>query len=470
MATAPVRAELMHVGVVNEVSRAVSGPANGFRVGIMGASLHTGNRGVSALGVSLASLIWHCRPDAKISLLVGNRDANATEVCVDGRVRVVETVNYRLSPRAALGQQLWWIVLMSCVYRALPWSRSRRWIAHSSPWIRAVVEADLVGDIRGGDSFSDIYGTKEFCLGSLPVLSVILLRGRIHLLPQTYGPFSSWVARCLARYILLRAGSIWCRDSVSVEQVSQLTGRRRRGMLCPDVAFALEGVRPGSLAVEPPLHHENGTTLVGLNVSGLVYNGGYTRANMFGLRLDYRAFVTRLVEQVLADESNRVLLVPHTFAPEGRVESDPGACRDLIRSLPSSLRHRVHLVTTEYDQHQIKGVIGLCAFFIGSRMHACIAALSQGIPTVGVAYSRKFVGVFETVGAADWVVDGRTNDVDEALSRVQALFNKREVSRSLLARRVPAAQTELHRAFDQIVGTSSSSRSRPRAPTLQCRG
>ena len=45
-----------------------------------------------------------------------------------------------------------------------------------------------------------------------------------------------------------------------------------------------------------------------------------------------------------------------------------------------------------------KAVIGQCDFFIGSRMHACIAALSQGVPCVGVAYSMKFAGVFDTVG------------------------------------------------------------------------
>ena len=65
------------------------------------------------------------------------------------------------------------------------------------------------------------------------------------------------------------------------------------------------------------------------------------------------------------------------------------------------------IVDREYDQHEIKGVIGMCDFFVGSRMHACIGALSQGIPCVGVAYSMKFRGVFESVGVADWVVDSR---------------------------------------------------------------
>jgi polysaccharide pyruvyl transferase WcaK-like protein len=109
-------------------------------------------------------------------------------------------------------------------------------------------------------------------------------------------------------------------------------------------------------------------------------------------------------------------------------------------------------VTREYDQHEIKGVIGLCDFFIGSRMHACIAALSQGIPTVGVAYSRKFEGVFETVGASDWVIDGRTQCVREALSRIAELFAQKDARTPILRARVAAAQAELFLTFEDVVG------------------
>src|SRR5688572_3357076 len=114
-----------------------------LQVGLMGASLHTPNRGVSALGASLATLIWQSRPEATISLMIGNRDARRAEVSFNGVVRAVETVNYRLSPRAALGQQLWWIVLMSGLYRVVPSTAARRWITRTSTWIRSVAEADF---------------------------------------------------------------------------------------------------------------------------------------------------------------------------------------------------------------------------------------------------------------------------------------------------------------------------------------
>jgi polysaccharide pyruvyl transferase WcaK-like protein len=172
---------------------------------------------------------------------------------------------------------------------------------------------------------------------------------------------------------------------------------------------------------------------------------------MFGLKLDYREFVKSVLEQLLTDKSARVLLVPHTFATDGRVESDPEACRDVRQRLSPSLRDRVHLLSRAYNQHEIKWIIGLCDFFIGSRMHACIAAMSQGVPTVGVAYSRKFEGVFDTVGAADWVIDGRTVSVEEALRRVEMMFAQRRLRASALREHVTAARDELASTFTEIL-------------------
>jgi colanic acid/amylovoran biosynthesis protein len=426
------------------------GDGAGLRVSLMGASLHTANRGVSALAASLATLIWQSHPDAAVSLLIGNRDDTSAAIWFRRSERIVTTVNYRLSPRAPLEKQLWWIILLAALYRAISFRPARRFLLRSNSWVRAVAEADFVGDIRGGDSFSDIYGVRNFLVDCIAVMSVIWIRGGIHLLPQTYGPFRSKVSERLARHILLRAESIWCRDEVSQQEVSRLTDGKRGGSLCPDVAFALEAMLPENLGVDVPLRPTDAELLIGVNVSGLVYHGGYSRANMFGLKLDYQAFVIELIEQFLSDTRYRILLVPHTFAADGRVESDPGACQEVKRRVSSSVRGRVHVVTEAYDQHHIKGVIGLCDFFIGSRMHACIAALSQGIPTVGVAYSRKFAGVFETVGSADWVIDGRSTVVEDALTRLQDLFRQRTAQSMFLRARVTDAQSELASAFRRI--------------------
>jgi len=413
----------------------------------MGASMHTGNRGVSALGASLVGLLGDAFPEADAIMLIGSRDSKAFEVTVSGGKRSVPIVNFRQSPAANPRENLFVIGFLALAYRLAPWRGIRRLIVRNIPWIKAVESADLVGDIRGGDSFSDIYGLRSFVLASIPVLAVIWIRGDIVLFPQTYGPYRHSLARRIARYIVRHASLAMARDRESLETACRIAGVGTRVRFCPDVAFSLIPGLPPLPVIDPPIRREAGDCLIGLNVNGLMYNGGYTRRNMFGLKLDYPEFLRRLMEALLADRSMRILLVPHTFAAHDSVESDPAASRQVLRGVPEGMRQRVHMVEAEYDQHELKGLIGGCDFFIGSRMHSCIAALSQSVPTVGVAYSKKFKGVFDTVGAGDWVIDGRDVDTEGAVREIVAKVAERSAMGRSLRERVGPARMLLQEAF-----------------------
>lgn len=424
-------------------------------IGIMGTSVTSGNRGVLALGVSLVNLCCEAARDAEVVLLLSHNEHRPISFKVDGKDRAIPIVPCRLSPRSDPRDHLVWIVVMSLLYRLIPIAGFRRLIASSTPWIQAVSSAEVVGDVRGGDSFSDIYGMGRFLLGFFMAWSVILVRGEMVQFPQTYGPFKSPLARWLARFLLVRSSAVIARDKRSQRVAQDLLGEMAQVRLSPDVAFSLAVTRPDKIALEPVLASSDIGSVVGLNVNGLMYHGGYTRDNMFGLKLDYAAFLTELVIALLKEHDGELWLVPHTFAPAGDVESDQDASRLLRESLPPSLRSRVRIVAAEYDQHEIKGVIGCCDFFIGSRMHACIAALSQGIPCVGVAYSMKFEGVFESVGMGGWVVDGRSVDNAQATARIVELYRQRNNVRQILGRRADEARDNLRAVFGQIFAKAS---------------
>jgi len=431
-----------------------------MKVGIMGTPISSGNRGVMALGASLVGL---CRQAGvkEVALFVGHRTPG--EVVFrdgDGMVKA-RVVNYRLSPRARPCEHLAGIVLASLLYRAVPWTRLRSWLRRSVPWIAALEEMTFVGDIRGGDSFSDIYGWRRFLTGFLASWTVVLIKGGLVHFPQTYGPYQRWWTRRLARYLLRRSPWIAARDCESQRLAQEMVGPGREVWLSPDVAFALEARLPARLETEPPLASGQHPLAceqprpIGLNVNGLMYNGGYTRANMFGLKLDYAGMLPRLVEALLQRHAGELWLIPHTYAPSESVESDPEGCRRVRDALPAEIRSRVRIVTGEYDCHEIKGVIGRCEFFVGSRMHACIAALSQGIPTVGIAYSRKFRGVFDSVGMGDWVVDGREVDTNVAIQKVLELYQQRVSVRESLKSAAAAAKARLQEVMGTLVGRTT---------------
>ncbi|GAB4367422.1 MAG: hypothetical protein Kow00128_11860 [Deltaproteobacteria bacterium] len=147
----------------------------------------------------------------------------------------------------------------------------------------------------------------------------------------------------------------------------------------------------------------------------------------------------------------RILLVPHTFAPPGDVESDPEACEMVIRKLGERYADRIHRVEGIYGPAEMKGIIGQCNFFVGSRMHACIASLSQGIPTIGVAYSRKFRGVFGSLGLGQMVVDALEMDHEAATEKILHEFLEGDRNREERWRQICLARERVRNIFRDLL-------------------
>ena len=427
-------------------------PMAKLRVGIFGTPVASGNRGVQALGESLVRLCQQASPGAEVFMFGSDRSGEPVTMWPDGQPVEVPLVHWRLSRKALGRNHLLWIVAMSALYWGLPIDWVRSWISRQTPWIRALEEMDFVGDVRGGDSFSDIYGLQCFLMSSLPIWTVIAVKGSIIQFPQTYGPYKTRTARFVARQLLLRSSCIIARDTRSRQVAMDLVGDAKEVKLSPDVAFALH-VRPPASVVQcdPPLSDGFPKNAIGLNVNGLMFNGGYTGANMFGLKLDYRSFVVDLAKALLTEHPGELVLVPHTIAPKGDTESDNDASFQIRDALSPDFQQRVRIVTGDYDAHEIKSVIGRCNFFVGSRMHSCIGALSQGVPCVGVAYSMKFAGVFESVGMGGWVVDARELDAGAAIARVLELYHQRDAVRESLAVEAAAAAGILVEVFSNLL-------------------
>ena len=64
-------------------------------------------------------------------------------------------------------------------------------------------------------------------------------------------------------------------------------------------------------------------------------------------------------------------------------------------------------------------------FFTGARMHACIAAISSGVPVIPMAYSRKFNGLFMDTLMYNCMIDLKTDDAEKIVDKfINALENR----------------------------------------------
>lgn len=428
------------------------------KIWVLGASFETSNMGVNALSESSIKCIFSHWPDAEVILRTSEHGA-PLKFTFNGQEFDVKKRNPWFSKNVFKPNNVYTLLMVAILLKIMPFSGLKKKLKARNSYINDIMEADLVVDITAGDSFSDIYGMRVFRRHCLFKWLFILYNIPLILLPQTYGPFSSRISQWVARYILKRTAAIYSRDLSGVESIKKLLGKTAEQSIIkfiPDVAFILDPKKPDlSLVKQLERAKASGRIIVGLNISGLLYNGEYQTESSFGIKCDYQKLIHNLIISLMEhNDQIMVVLVPHVYANQGlhNFESDPNACDHAHKQLVDNYSGRIFKVEDILDHKQIKYLIGLTDFFLGARMHSCIAAISQFIPTIGIAYSKKFQGVFESVGVGDCVVDLRTEDESHILAQVIDAFNKRQETAENLRVTVPKVQHKIFGLFDDIEG------------------
>ena len=302
-----------------------------------------------------------------------------------------------------------------------------------SRFLRTLRDSDLAVDIGEGDSFSDIYGRQRFAFFCATKLASILLGRPLILAPQTIGPFDRPLHRRLAKFILDRASAVFTRDYLSTAFLNEMGVRAPRDEFI-DVAFRLpyEPASPSSDRVR-----------VGVNVSGLLYNSGYSGKNELGMALDYAELTRQLLGALSRRADIDIALFAHV-AGDGGADDDGPAIEALGRQFPS-----VRVIPRFATSIAAKSWMSGLDFVVAGRMHACIGAYSAGAPVVPVAYSRKFNGLFGTLNYP-YFVDGKASTTEKALGDILSWFDGRAELKARLEASRPIIDERLQRYEDRM--------------------
>lgn len=425
-----------------------------LRITLLGASLDSTNLGVSALASAAIKCIDGRFPGANISLLDYDQQPSEQIIALDDRKLRIRKVNIRFSKRLYLPNNIAILILLALVLRTMPFYWLRNRLLVKNKWLRYMQDADVVFSIAGGDSFAETYGFVRMVYVALPQVLSIVMGKRLLLLPQTIGPFRSLSAKTIARFILKHAEQIYARDQRSIAEIETLLkGVKERGgcRCCYDVAFVLDANAPKKAEAMSLFGPGQSRPLIGLNVSGLLYNGGYTRDNMFRLRADYKTLIHRVIDFFIVDQRASVQLIPHVVGTVENPESDCIACERVCSELVSKYGEALRIAPGPYNQNEVKYLIGRCDFFVGSRMHSCISAVSECVPAVSIAYSDKFKGVMDTIGDSSTVADARALDEDGILCVIRECYEHRERTRRRLIEVMPKVKNAVMTMLDSVV-------------------
>lgn len=319
-------------------------------------------------------------------------------------------------------RRLIWGTLL--LLRALAWASCKRRLGVELPVLlddelRQMAEADLVVDLSG-DMLTEDYGVHVAYSHYLPILTSMALGKKVALCAQSIGPFR-WT-RALARRILNGADLVTARDRITWDYLREMGVTNPALRLTADLAFLLEPV-PGE-RVDEILSREGVSPgrrpLLGVSLSGLI-QAKYEARNPGAKRVPFVRGMASVLDRVASELDCDVLFVAHVTGPS-RSKDD----RLVARRVAEVMQRKSWVLQADYKPEELKGVIARTSLFFGARMHANIAALSSGVPTVAIAYSHKTQGIMDSLGQQARVMDIRRDDLEAGAALLRSTWQQRE--------------------------------------------
>lgn len=303
------------------------------------------------------------------------------------RVPGVRTLHNRLAAH--------WASSSGVDMELMPGRRPRHPGISPSYWIRTAraarsvhsVSADQVDAVLdlSGYTYGDPWSAENIQFRNGYFAEVRRHGGKIILLPQQLGPFERPAIRRAFRQLYDTVDLIFVRDPYSVRAAVEAVGDSRKIRACPDFTVR-------SLA--------SGTPQPGLaGRSCIVPNMRMLDKTDTGTAAAFEPFLASAVE-ILAEAGTRPFFLIHDATGEDRKIADR-----LCAKQPG-----LEIITNS-DPFVLKQIIGSAALLVGSRFHALVGALSQGVPIIAVGWSPKYRALLEEYGCPEFLTDPHISKV-----------------------------------------------------------
>jgi len=255
----------------------------------------------------------------------------------------------------------------------------------------AVIDLNLIEPDRLTDR-ADLISTVGNFFALLNVWYATMIGKPMIVCSATVGPYSGKIPRCLAKHVLNKVDIITLREEYSHNYLSVLGVNKPRVYLSADLAFLVEPADTERILtiLESSNLTPDDRPLVGIAPTAMMHP--------LLKQQQYIQLMAELSDFLIEDLNATLVYITHTYQDKPITE----AISQQVKN-----KHKVR-VTPDLSTAELKGIIGICDIFIGSRFHALVASASLAIPSLGmVAYSRnKFHGIIgEMMGQGNYLLD-----------------------------------------------------------------
>lgn len=278
--------------------------------------------------------------------------------------------------------------------------------------------ANLLFNIGGGNITSvwclELYGKCFTYLLCRTFGIPVVLSG------QTIGPFRNRLDRYFAKFALNRVNFISLREKISENILNHIGITKPLIMVTADDSTTLPPIdkeKVKKIFSEEKIgeHHP----LIGINMIKI----GYLP---YEKERKARNLLAKIGDYLIAKYNAKIVFIPHSYA----LSTDERVAASEVLNLMKH-KDRVCIISHEYDDRTLKGIIGQMDLAIGFRYHFIVFAVNSQVPSIGIYfddyYSIKIRGILELVGQEKYAYDLETTSLKDLIRALDNLFSNKEL-------------------------------------------
>jgi polysaccharide pyruvyl transferase WcaK-like protein len=278
-------------------------------------------------------------------------------------------------------------------------------------------EIDVVLD-ASGFAFSDQWGAMS-AVRLLKKMETPARRSKpLILLPQAFGPFADPEVGSAARALFERSSLICARDCRSYAAVIELGAPAELVRKYPDFTLGIKPQQQHGLELPPSF------SVIVPNLRMIDKGSGAS---------GYLNFLSHSIRLLQAADMNPMFVL-HDACDD----------REVVQQL--CFTERKIPVLESADPRVLKAILGRATLVIGSRFHALVGSLSQGVPSIGIGWSHKYAELFKDFDAAHLhlsnVEDAKT--LDELIVSLSEPAKRRDITSKITAAGIKLKQKTEH--------------------------
>ncbi len=290
--------------------------------------------------------------------------------------------------------------------------------------IQEYVKSDIILDISG-DSFSEVDGLPGTTYHFLHIWLGVVLNKNTVIYSQSVGPFT--YTKPIAKNLLNNVDLITLRGKVSYDYLQEIGIDKPPIYLTADLAFLMD---PASKDRTDEILYDiekiKGNSFIGISVSNWIskYYGSYEK---------FVDLMANIVDYMIEKLDITVIFIPHVTGPKEEFDD-----RIIGEDVYNIIKHKdkVILIRNDYTPQEMKGIISRCSLFIGARMHACIGALSTGVPTINISYHHKSNDIMTMFGLEKNVLRAQDVNIENLKKTIDETWSRKEEIKSRLASKI----------------------------------